>query len=123
MHQTKVRSSHQRSMKKGILRNFVKFTEKPLCQSLFFNKNAKACSLIKKDTLAQVFSYEFYKISKNIFFTEHLWATASVKLCQKLIFLIELLKPGSTPLKLASKTMRSFIEIQSSRTIVYKVNT
>ena len=23
-------------------------------------------------------SYEFYKISKNSFFTEHLWATASV---------------------------------------------
>ena len=23
-------------------------------------------------------SYEFYKISKNTFFTEHLWATASV---------------------------------------------
>ena len=123
MHQTKVRSSHQRSMKKGILRNFVKFTGKHLCQSLFFNKVAKACSLIKEDTLAQVLSYEFYEISKNIFFTEHFWATASVKLCRKLIFLMELLKPGSTPLKLASKTMRSFIEIQSSCTIVYKVNT
>ena len=28
-------------------------------------------------TLAQVFSCEFCEISKNIFFTEHLWATAS----------------------------------------------
>ena len=27
----------------------------------------------KKDTLAQVFSYEFREISKNAFFTEHLW--------------------------------------------------
>ena len=26
--------------KKGVLRNFVKFTEKQLCQSLFFNKFA-----------------------------------------------------------------------------------
>ena len=35
------RSSHQRcSMKKGVLRNFAKFTEKHLCQSLFFNKVA-----------------------------------------------------------------------------------
>ena len=32
------RSSHQScSMKKGVLRNFVKFTGKHLCQSLFFN--------------------------------------------------------------------------------------
>ena len=35
------RSSHQRcSMKKGVLRNFTKFTEKHLCQCLFFNKVA-----------------------------------------------------------------------------------
>ena len=27
---------------------------------------------IKREILAQVFSYEFCKISKNIFFTEHL---------------------------------------------------
>ena len=32
------RSSHQRrSMKKGVLRNFAKFTGKHLCQGLFFN--------------------------------------------------------------------------------------
>ena len=35
------RSSHQRcSFKKDVLRNFVKFTGKHLCQSLFFNKVA-----------------------------------------------------------------------------------
>ena len=33
-------------------------------------------ALLKK-TLAQVFSCEFREISKNNFFTEHLWATAS----------------------------------------------
>ena len=34
-----IRSSHQRcSMKKGVLRNFIKFTGKHLCQGLFFNK-------------------------------------------------------------------------------------
>ena len=32
----------------------------------------------KKEALAQVFSCEFCEISKNTFFTEHLWATASV---------------------------------------------
>ena len=37
-----------------------------------------ACNFIKKETLAQVFSCEFCEISKNTFFTGHLWATASV---------------------------------------------
>ena len=39
------RSSHWRcSVKKGVLRNFAKFTGKHLCQSLFFKKEA----LLKK---------------------------------------------------------------------------
>ena len=50
--------------KKVVLRNFVKFTEKHMCQ--------EACNLIKKETLAQIFSCEFCKISKKTFFTEHL---------------------------------------------------
>ena len=66
------KSSHQScSIKKGVLRNFAKFTGKHLCQSLFFNKVAE------KEVLAQVFSCEFCKISKNTFFTEHFWATTS----------------------------------------------
>ena len=37
-----LKSSHQRcSVKKGVLRNFAKFTGKHLCQSLFFNKVAE----------------------------------------------------------------------------------
>ena len=43
--------------KKGVLRNFAKFTRKHLCQSLFF----------KKEALAQVFSYKFCEIPKNTF--------------------------------------------------------
>ena len=43
-------------MKKGILRNFTKFTGKHLCH---------------------MFSSEFCGISKNTFVTEHLWTTAS----------------------------------------------
>ena len=34
---------------------------------------------IEKDTLAQVFSCEFCKISKSTFFTENIWVTASGK--------------------------------------------
>ena len=37
----------------------------------------EACNFIKKETLAQVFSCEFYEISKNNFFTEQLWTNAS----------------------------------------------
>ena len=64
---------------------FAKLTEKHLCQNLYFNSFVpntpfiypEACNFIKKETLAQVFYYEFCKISKNTFYTEHLWATAS----------------------------------------------
>ena len=44
---------------------------------LEISQNSQKNTFIKKETLAQVFSYEFCEISKNIFFTEHLWTTAS----------------------------------------------
>ena len=73
-----LRSSHQRcSVGKDVFRNFAKFTGKRLRQSLSFNK-ATGLRPVKKETLSQVFSREFFKICKNIFFTEHVWATASV---------------------------------------------
>ena len=50
-----------------------KFTRRHLYHSFFF-----FCNFIKKESLVQVFSCEFCKISKNIFFTEHLRETASV---------------------------------------------
>ena len=54
---------------KSVLRNFAKFTGKHLYQRLFFNKVAGlACNLIKKESLAQVFSCEFCEVSKNTFF-------------------------------------------------------
>ena len=39
---------------------------------------SRASNFIEKETLAQVFSCEFCEISKNTFFTEHFWATASI---------------------------------------------
>ena len=48
--------------KRGVLRNFSKFAGKHLCQSYFFNK------LYLKKGLAQVFSCEFWEISKNIIY-------------------------------------------------------
>ena len=37
---------------------------------------SEACNFIKKETLAQVFSWEFCEISKNTFFIEHLRVNA-----------------------------------------------
>ena len=45
--------------KKGVLKNFAKFTEKHLCQGLFFNKVA---SLLLKNTSGGCFcQFNFYK--------------------------------------------------------------
>ena len=55
--------------KNVFLKSFAKFTRKYLCQGLFFSKVAylKPATLlyIKKVTLTQLISCEFYKISKN----------------------------------------------------------
>ena len=63
------RSSHRRcSVRKGVVKNFAKFTGKHLCQSLFINKlQAKPFNFINKETQAQVFSCELCEISKNSF--------------------------------------------------------
>ena len=61
--------------KKGVFRNFTKFTEKHLYQSLFFNKVTglgqqlwlEARNFIEKETLVQMFFCEFCEISQNTF--------------------------------------------------------
>ena len=52
-------------------------------------------TLIKKETLTQVFSCEFWKISKNIFFTEHLRSTASGVQCILLTTKLSVFLPRS----------------------------
>ena len=47
---------------------------------------SQACSFIIRESRAQLFSCEFYEISKNNFFTEHLWTTASKFVTEMLIF-------------------------------------
>ena len=60
--------------KKGVLRNFTKFKGKHLYRSLSFNKVAgpRPATLLKKETLVQVFSCEFCELCKNTFLIEHL---------------------------------------------------
>ena len=71
---------------KGFLKNFVKFTGKHPCQSLFLIKlQVSACNFIKKENLTQVFSYEFCEIFKTPSFIEHLrWLLLSFKLSSKM---------------------------------------
>ena len=59
-----------------ILQNLQEST----CARVYFliKMQAKAFKFIQKETLVQLFPSEFCKISKNIFFPEHSWATASV---------------------------------------------
>ena len=66
------------SVKKDVLRNFARFTGKHLYQSL------QACNVIKKETLARVFSCEFCEISKSTFFYRTPPVTASdIRLVRK----------------------------------------
>ena len=61
------RSSHHRcSVKKGVLRNFAKFTGKHQCQSLFFNKGC--CNFIKKRLWRRCFPGNFVKFLRTLFF-------------------------------------------------------
>ena len=65
--------------KKGVPRNFTKFTGKHLCQSLFFNKVAglKPATLLKKRLWHRCFPVEFVKFLRISSFTERLCTTAS----------------------------------------------
>ena len=53
---------------KGVLRSVAKFTGNTCVRvSLLIKLQAKTCNFIVKETLVQVFSYEFYEFSKNTF--------------------------------------------------------
>ena len=56
-------------MKKGILKNFAKFTGKHLCQSLFFTKVAdlRPATLLKKRLWHRYFPVNFAKFLKTSF--------------------------------------------------------
>ena len=67
--------------KKGVLRNFAKFTGKHLCQSLFFNKVAdlRSAALLKKRLWHRCFPVNFEKFLRTPFIIEHLrWLLLSL---------------------------------------------
>ena len=59
--------------KKGVLRNFAKYTGKHLCQGLFFNKVAglRAATLLKKRFWHMCFPVNFVKSLRTPFFFFH----------------------------------------------------
>ena len=60
--------------KKGVLRNFAKFTGKHVCQSFFFSKVAGlSATLLKKRLWHRCFPANFAKFLGTLFFAEHLW--------------------------------------------------
>ena len=61
-------------MKKGVIRNFAKFTGKQLCQSFFFNKVAglRPATLSKKRLWHRFFPVNFAKFPRTYFLAEHL---------------------------------------------------
>ena len=65
------RSSHPWcSTRKGVLRNFAKFTGKDLCQSLFFNKatDLRPATLLKKKLWRRCFPVSFAKFLRTLFY-------------------------------------------------------
>ena len=66
--------------KKGVLKNFAKFTEKQLCQSPFFNKVAglRPGTLLKKRLWYRCFFGEFCEIFKSPYFYRTPMVAASV---------------------------------------------
>ena len=66
------------SVKKLFLEISQNSQENTCTRASFFTKRHEAWNFIKKETLAQVFSYEFYEISKNTFFYRTHLVAASV---------------------------------------------
>ena len=95
--------------------HFLKMQKQP--PEVFFKKRYQACNFNKKETLAQVFSRDFCKFSKNSFFTEHVWATASknaVKswnICPKNLILGDTTNLGN-PVEIAIKKFKNRPSVQ-----------
>ena len=110
LRKTVLRSSYRRcSLKKGILKNFAKFTGKHLCRSFFYQRDSDTgvfswilrsfqehlfyitapsnyVCLLKRELHALMLSYEFCKISQNSIFIEHFVEIVSVFANHKRIF-------------------------------------
>ena len=75
------RSSHRSCSLKKLFLKVLQNSQKSICvgvSDLLTVNRPVAYNFIKKENSAQVFSCEFCEFFKNAFFTEQLWATASL---------------------------------------------
>ena len=99
--------------KKGVLRNFVKFTGKHLCQSLFFNKVAglRPTTLLKKRPWHRCLPVNFAKFLRTPFFTKHLrWLLLKSVTGDGWVKNSEKLKTGERGLKFIEKIREEKIQ-------------
>ena len=66
-----IRSSHQRCSVKNVLSEILQNSEENTCVRVSILIKLQPCN---RDPGTQVFSCEFWEISKNTFLAEHLWA-------------------------------------------------
>ena len=109
------KSSHRRcSVRKGVFRNVAKFKQNACARVSFLIKFlASTCNFIKKETLAQVLSREFCKISKKTFFTERVWSIVqrtSVKTFKLMLNEILLLNVACSVEKIIHNAQRTLKE-------------
>ena len=68
------RSSHWRcAIKKGVVKNFAKFTGKHQCQSVFFSKvwDLRPITILKEGPWHRLFSLNFAKCFRTLFLQNH----------------------------------------------------
>ena len=69
----------QRCSVKTVVLEISQNSQENTCTTVSSLIKLHSWNFIKKETLEQVFSCDFCEISKSIVFTEHLWASASIK--------------------------------------------
>ena len=94
-------------------RSFCKLFSEAATRGVLYKKVfleiSKNSTLLKKETLTQVVSFEFCEIYKNTFFTEHLWKTAYLFLILSLLLFMEKLTCPNCIIDSMTKDRRSFV--------------
>ena len=116
-------SSHPKVFcKKDVLRNSAKFTEKHLCQSLFFNKVAglRPPTLLKKRLQHRCFPVNFVNFLRKPFYIEHLWQLLLI-LSESIIFSFAWFGKPSCKDLILKKLCKSLVNSQNGLSDFHKL--
>ena len=98
--------------KKGVLRNFAKFTGEHCARVSFLIKFQAACNFIKNNTQAQVYSCEFGQFLRTPFLTEHLrWLLLLLHFPSSLLYHLFMQENVQTNIKLSEAAVKNFLKI------------